>query len=390
MTSHSHLRRVALFSMAPLIALALTVSGLSAAEPVPVLVEVEPAPEAAAPRGGGGLPIYLDDFESGLGGWTVTDLSGNGTQWGITDCWAAGGAFSAGAIAGGTSPVSCEGTYPAFMKTWMIYGPFSLDPEGYVEWAEMTFDYTADTEEIYDGLVVAASSDGVHFSGIQYDGLESGSGVLDLTDLIDQDEVWVGFQFSSDHADARQIGAAVDNVSIRRAQAILPNDVYAWTISDSDTDPYSTRGEPSAGLTFLYLWYTCAHGAAPPVAAMQAHIALYPGVPLTFNSTNGFLNAGTEADLLLVVGGCPGPPVVAGSFICIDEGEGIQMCLEPYGTDPYVTTVDCADNNGYESYSIGYSSRAEPAPCIDPICGTGPVSVEPTSWGRIKTLYRDR
>ena len=76
----------------------------------------------------------------------------------------------------GPASIDCVQNYPPLMTTWMIFGPFSLNPGPDLLWAEMSFDYRVDSEEIFDRLVAASSTDGVRFSGISFDGAETGIG----------------------------------------------------------------------------------------------------------------------------------------------------------------------------------------------------------------------
>jgi hypothetical protein len=105
-----------------------------------------------------------------------------------------------------------------------------------------------------------------------------------------------------------------------------------------------------------------------------------------FNVANGYLNAGTATHLLLAVGGCPAAPVRAGEWLIL-KATPVDLC--PGGAN---VTVDCSpDPQAWPNDFIGYSELG--TPCEDPrpgeICLEDPFSVEQTSWGRVKQLYRE-
>ncbi len=123
---------------------------------------------------------------------------------------------------------------------------------------------------------------------------------------------------------------------------------FGWTISASSTDPHKNTavgydgvsapdGESFPnGITELYLWYYCGEGIAMTYGLAAAEFDLGGTIPvLGFTPLNGFLNAGGATQLQLSVGGCPLGPVVAGI-----------IHLE------------------------------------------GPVTVQATTWGSVKALYR--
>jgi hypothetical protein len=104
---------------------------------------------------------------------------------------------------------------------------------------------------------------------------------------------------------------------------------------------------------------------------------------LAFNVANGYLNAGTATHLLLAVGGCPNAPVNAGNWLIL-KVTPVDLC--PGGAN---VTVDCSpDPSAWPNDFIGFSELG--VPCEDSIPGFCPFedSVESTSWGRVKQLYR--
>jgi hypothetical protein len=94
-----------------------------------------------------------------------------------------------------------------------------------------------------------------------------------------------------------------------------------------NTDPFPL------GTGQLYLWYYCTShpwGLAAAEFDVGGSIAVHSFTPM-----NGFTNAGDATHLLLAVGGCPGGPLLAGTFQVHD-----------------------------------------------------PIAVDATTWGRIKSTYR--
>lgn len=103
---------------------------------------------------------------------------------------------------------------------------------------------------------------------------------------------------------------------------------------------------------------------------------------LAFTPANGFLNAGVSPALLLAVGGCPDPPVMAGEILTLDSGGTI--CLGGLNV-----TVDCGPNGIHANAWVGLVST--PPGSRSGVCSGGtctPVSTDPQNWGAIKALYR--
>lgn len=163
-----------------------------------------------------------------------------------------------------------------------------------------------------------------------------------------------------------------------------------WALSASDTDPYMNTAPPGAPgtLTTLWLHYEC--NLTPPagpgvgMTAMEADLSVTPLAPIAV--LNGFLNAGTSNEkLLLVVGGCPPAPVVAGSLLFLNDGQGFSVCLVPSADNGFNLTVDCG-GTGWDNGVWGFSSTTAP-PCHIDNCSFVD-SVRDDTWGGIKTLYR--
>lgn len=160
---------------------------------------------------------------------------------------------------------------------------------------------------------------------------------------------------------------------------------YFWTLSSSNSDPLLNAG-PISGPPFpLFLWLRCAVPGG--MAAAVFDLATPAGISnFGFTPMNGFLNAGGASNLLLAVGGCPQGPVVAGSWTLFGSTAG-GICLVNSAADGIRVTVDCDPINpqAWPIYAIGYGYGTV-ASCVEPSCVV--FAVEPTTWGRTKTLYR--
>ncbi|MFC2108313.1 matrixin family metalloprotease [Candidatus Bipolaricaulota bacterium] len=124
----------------------------------------------------------------------------------------------------GAAAVWPPGPYPANMRTWMIYGPFSL-ADAFD--AELLFYYWSRTESDYDYFKYLASVDGSTFYGYQMSGDHAtGCGgycstSFDLTNvpilgnLCGQSQVWIAFLFTSDVINQFE-GTYIDDVILRK------------------------------------------------------------------------------------------------------------------------------------------------------------------------------
>lgn len=170
---------------------------------------------------------------------------------------------------------------------------------------------------------------------------------------------------------------------------------YWWTLSFSDTDPNVQVGNEGVGITNIHLWYVEGCNSVPTEGAGMSAAEFGAKAKdgwtiIAFNTANGFLNAGTPTDLLLAVGGCPTATTRAGTFLVTGTGGkmGLANTTNPAGV------VDCAASpalwpwptnvrfTGCKSTTNAGASQDHGASC------GGIVSVESTSWGSIKSLYR--
>jgi hypothetical protein len=168
---------------------------------------------------------------------------------------------------------------------------------------------------------------------------------------------------------------------------------YGWSISASSTDPFVNATPFVTGIKTVYLWFVCSTPApAGPGGMAAAEFGLCSSssanVILATTAQNGFLNAGSSTQILLAVGGCPTGPVRAANILMLDNVPG-KVCICPSAANNLQATVDCSPNP--QAWDIGWVGLDQglAAPCVleDANC-TKPVSVEESSWGAIKSLYR--
>jgi hypothetical protein len=95
-------------------------------------------------------------------------------------------------------------------------------------------------------------------------------------------------------------------------------------------------------------------------------------------TVNGWLNAGT-VDQLLLVTGCPNSRHVV-AILSVIDGPG-SLCIVPdrFGV---MATADCGvpSPKDWAVETLGYDNTAT--------CTSDPVAVTPQSWGGLHALYR--
>jgi hypothetical protein len=150
--------------------------------------------------------------------------------------------------------------------------------------------------------------------------------------------------------------------------------VGGWTLSRSATSSSDSTGsapDPPAPWD-LYLWYTDGAG----MSAAEFSLSTAPDqFNFGFIPINGFLNAGTNVDLNLAVGGCPAGPVVAGYWSMFSLGSNATLCLQNNSSTGRRVTLDC--QTVPQELHVPYG-------CFH----IGTTAVEPRSWAMIKAVYR--
>ena len=130
------------------------------------------------------------------------------------------GLYSAWCAGAGTQQGVAGGNYPDNMKSWMIYGPFSLSD---ATDADLEFYYWNESETDYDYFGWYASVDGTNFSGYRNSGTSPAwtpttfdlKNVPTLGNLMGKSQVWIAFVFTSD-ASTNYRGAFVDNIVLQK------------------------------------------------------------------------------------------------------------------------------------------------------------------------------
>ncbi len=173
---------------------------------------------------------------------------------------------------------------------------------------------------------------------------------------------------------------------------------YLWTVSSSNSDPNVNTGPDTIGINTLFLWFveSCNPGTEFGMSAAEMGFkTLGDWQILGFNVQNGFLNAGNQNNLLLAVGGCPDGPVVAGSILANSTGGvgGVNLGVnsEQSGTASTVNCEPLPDQFEWPTAVrfVGFQTAGHVGTPQNhgSSCG-GIVSVEPSSWGTVKALYR--
>lgn len=193
---------------------------------------VEPKPNTHAVSGQVTLPtwttIEYQPFERDTwpGAWEITDETGtkNGEyHWIASTCRVYAGTYSGMAVGGGADGINleCGASYPNNVRSWMIFGPFSLENAIAAELRAKVWVYT---EPYNDMLCLLASTDRKTFNGPCVSGYSQGwvDEVFDLNQvyrmgsLLGRKNVYVALAFITDAADTRpHSGVFVDNIWLR-------------------------------------------------------------------------------------------------------------------------------------------------------------------------------
>lgn len=170
---------------------------------------------------------------------------------------------------------------------------------------------------------------------------------------------------------------------------------FGWTISNSESSPYSNTGSIDDGPTpdtgRLYLWYSCTTHIGGLAAAEFDVVEKNGGpVPTGFVPRNGFLNGGGPTALQLVAGQClMTDAVLAGEFLLPADASipEIELCIVPSELNGRDVSVTC-DSSIYENDNIGFAKPGQPCSSIpsSTLCPTYTVNAE--TWGEVKSLYR--
>jgi hypothetical protein len=176
---------------------------------------------------------------------------------------------------------------------------------------------------------------------------------------------------------------------------------FEWSVSRDLSDPFMNTGPDAGGIGIVtyYLWYVEGCFSPPGDPLMEgmsaADIGLYPlgdWSIVAFSPQNGFLNAGDSTKLLLSVSSCPKDPLIAGNILIQGNIGGIQLGI---GTSPETTgVVDCTIDQGVWTWPqyvrfIGFKTDGASVALQDHGNGCTADPVDETSWGSVKSLYRE-
>ena len=161
---------------------------------------------------------------------------------------------------------------------------------------------------------------------------------------------------------------------------------YGWSLSASNTDPSVNTAAPTGTPASInvYLWLDCVNPALG-AGAMECALQITGFFPGSFTALNGALATGAP-DLLLAIP-CATTPTLLGQQGVLDFGTGGTVCMVNSSNGNNVT-VDCdpLDPQLHAHAIHGFSSIVGTDPCQSGSCTI--VSVEQSSWGSIKDLYR--
>ncbi|HMB71584.1 MAG TPA: hypothetical protein VKU85_19900 [bacterium] len=173
------------------------------------------------------------------------------------------------------------------------------------------------------------------------------------------------------------------------AVAAPAQNYYGWTISNSTTDPLSNSGPiapgPSAFSGNLYLWFACNSGDGAIGAEFAVEERRGAGLPTAFSPAFPILNPPPLPDVLILFP-CSNAPVLAGVFSVGADAfvPDIELCIVQSSNGLNVT-VDC-NGVAWPNTSVGFAKTGG-GTCVEELCQM-PVSVDRSSWGRMKGLYR--
>ena len=212
-------------------------SGTDLADRWPYRVFLPLVAAGQVPPAGDWAVIVKEGFEGVFpGAWQLRDGDrADGLHVvGPRTCRAYSGSHSGWVVGGGSGAgLGCQSAYPRHVRSWMVFGPFSLAD---APAAELRFQLWLNSEPHYDGVFSGASIDGLGFYGHMVTGNSAGwvQQVLDLRavpelgDLTGKEEVWIALLFVSDGVVRTQQGAFIDDIVLHKyvgSLADLPKEV---------------------------------------------------------------------------------------------------------------------------------------------------------------------
>jgi hypothetical protein len=183
------------------------------------------------------------------------------------------------------------------------------------------------------------------------------------------------------------IFAALCICTMAASTAMAGGLAYGWTVSNSTTDPFSYFGAPSAGQ--LRLWFACSVGDG--MSAAELDIRATPANSVgTVTAVAPYLvvyDPDTDRNNILLACPCTNAPARAANLNTHPDDDPqpdiVSVCIVS------ATTVNCPADQDVPSDRHGYNDNGlSPCPEDTPGLCAGPTSVEESSWGTIKSLYR--
>lgn len=276
------------------------------APPEPKTAADQPAPSAdgAESFGVDGWSTLLNDGMESIPWpaapqWRVLDNDGdlNGTYfWNDeNDMPFRGGwsAWPAGNVLDGS------GNYAPNMRSWMIYGPFSLADASR---ASLSFQYWAQTEFNFDWFGFFASPDGGNFYGNWVTGSSNGwrPGVLDFANvpgygsMMGDDSVWIGFYFHSDSNNQLR-GPFVDDIFVQKHNC--PSQFTSFWYNSLSQGTFTQRAVTCENYPFSKNWGTT---GPVPLFGQADNWSLYMTATPYFNASKNWTFQARSDDGIVV------------------------------------------------------------------------------------------
>ena len=232
------------------------------------IVTPAPPPQTHAASGSTTLPawktITYQPFEANTwpGAWEVSDANGstNGDyHWIAASCNVFDGEYSGMAAGGGVDglPLACSDDYPNNARSWMVYGPFSLEQAVGAILQAKIWVYT---ETDNDMLCMMLSTDGDRYNGTCFSGNSDGwveeqldlGYVYRLGSLLGRRNLYVAFAFLTNESVTRPHGGAfVDNISLSQAVMEPGTALYGVEITSESGQTATTDQNGNFTLTGL-------------------------------------------------------------------------------------------------------------------------------------------
>jgi M6 family metalloprotease-like protein len=185
--------------------------------------------------------IASEDFEGTFpqSGWSREDRSASdGGEYliGKRNCNVNSGSYSGWLVGGGAQgdTLGCGANYVRYNNSWFIYGPFSTVGAAAAQLNYNFYLKSAANPPLYDQFWVTASDDNTNYRGISSAGSFAWrSGSLDLsqslcgngtTSCLGKSNVWIAFNFNSVVPVPIAYGAIIDNIVLRKCNAVSCTD----------------------------------------------------------------------------------------------------------------------------------------------------------------------